>query len=392
MNYNFPTINHIDDVKPYLKDKTEFIIAERDFGTVISYTHIGKDTFPDLAGPNDSNRILRECRGIMFDTKGHIMSRPFHKFFNLNERIETNMDNVVREFAFPHFMLEKLDGSMIRPVWFPNAFRLGTKMGITDTALNAENWLYTQNQETYFAFIHDMHRIGVTPIFEWCSRKNKIVIDYPSDRLVLLALRYNVSGEYVPYLEMKSMADMYNLDVVYATQTAGTVESWIQGVRNSKQLEGYVVRFNNGQMVKIKADWYVALHRTKDEIREEKNVLQLVLEEKIDDLLPLLDPNDREKVREYQHFVNLEIANIAIDYDHLVIEAKNKNADQKTFALEYAKTMKVPSIAFDIFSGKSHTAYEAVAKYCLKHCSSRTRIKELKSTFQSFPNYQEIEE
>jgi len=36
----------------------------------------------------------------------------------------------------------------------------------------------------------------LTPIFEWCSRKQRIVIDYPEDKLVLLAVRENMSGKY----------------------------------------------------------------------------------------------------------------------------------------------------------------------------------------------------
>jgi hypothetical protein len=37
----------------------------------------------------------------------------------------------------------------------------------------------------------------MTPIFEWCSRNQRIVVDYPEDMLVLTAVRDNIEGVYI---------------------------------------------------------------------------------------------------------------------------------------------------------------------------------------------------
>ena len=63
---------------------------------------------------------------------GNILSRRFHKFFNVGEREETLIDKI--DLNQPHTILEKLDGSMVTPIINPDTGELfwGTKMGRTD--------------------------------------------------------------------------------------------------------------------------------------------------------------------------------------------------------------------------------------------------------------------
>jgi hypothetical protein len=71
-----------------------------------------------------------------------------------------------------------------------------SKMGITDVALQAEEFVGANPK--YLDFASWCISNQLTPLFEWCSRKQKIVIDYPEDKLVLLAVRNNITGEYLP--------------------------------------------------------------------------------------------------------------------------------------------------------------------------------------------------
>ena len=63
-------------------------------------------------------------------------------------------------------------------------------------------------------------------------------------------------------------------------------------------------------MIKVKADWYVSLHRTKDAVRFEKNVLNIIADNKVDDLLPLLDEADKTKVLAYREQVNDAVSKV----------------------------------------------------------------------------------
>jgi len=97
VNYDFPIINNISDVLPAIEGRDEFTVAVKEGYTVINYNVMMSDTF------DCPNR--RECRGIIFDTaSGDIIRRPFQKFFNVNEREETQ-DHVV-DLSRPRAVLE----------------------------------------------------------------------------------------------------------------------------------------------------------------------------------------------------------------------------------------------------------------------------------------------
>lgn len=193
MKYPFPQITRIDDILKAIEGRPEFIVAEREHFDVVNYM-VSMPTSFEMEGPDDYYGALRrECRGIKFFKDGTIGARPFHKFFNIGEKEETQSN--LLDFNQDHTIVTKLDGSMIHPMKIENDIRWMTKMGITDVSLQAEEFINKNRKYKDFGnwcVLNDM-----TPLFEWCSRKQKIVIDYPEDNLVLLAVRHNISGEYV---------------------------------------------------------------------------------------------------------------------------------------------------------------------------------------------------
>jgi len=310
MHYTFPEIRTIDDVLPHIKDHPEFIVAEREFGTVINYMVSMADTF-DMTGPDDlGGAIRRELRGIIFDTNGNIMSRPFHKFFNVNERLETMSYYI--DMTQPHVIMEKMDGSMVRPVRMNGRLRLATKMGVTEIAEEAEK-LLTEEQRDWLG---QVMLSGVTPIFEYIAPTNKIVIDYSEPKLVLLAMRNNISGNYcMPHLSPFDIVPMYgSVDV--------GLDEYITRAREMQGREGDIIRFANGQMLKIKNDWYVRIHRTKDLIRTERNIADIIVNEQLDDVLPLLDATDLTIVREYEQRFDAALENVLGRLEGLVTLAR----------------------------------------------------------------------
>ena len=75
MDYEFPYIQHLDDVREAIADSPEFVVAERDWGYVVNYLVISQDTFPPVKTLQDA--IRRECRGLIFCKKtGRITRRP----------------------------------------------------------------------------------------------------------------------------------------------------------------------------------------------------------------------------------------------------------------------------------------------------------------------------
>jgi RNA ligase len=141
LHYNFPIIESINDVLPHIAGRPEFIVAKKDGYQVVNYVMSNSETF-NGATPEQS-AILRECRGLVFGEDGKVLSRRYHKFFNHGERGDQEPD-----FCKPHVILEKLDGSMISPIWINGeGFRWTTKMGITDVAMQAE--VFVANHPDY---------------------------------------------------------------------------------------------------------------------------------------------------------------------------------------------------------------------------------------------------
>ena len=325
LHYQFPYIQHLDDVKEVL-NKPEFILVKKDGYQVINYAFQDRDTF--------ETPLEAECRGLIFDMEGNLLSRRYHKFFNAGER-----DDVVPDLSKPHIILEKLDGSMVSPLFFENGeyFRMVTKMGITDISMQVEEFI--QDKPNYIDFIKYCSTIH-TPIFEWCSRKNRVVIDYDKDELILTAIRHNDSGTYVTYESMCEFGKFHNIPVVKVFLEGLKPHRLIdltKTIRSLEDSEGVVVRFEDGHMVKIKSEWYLQLHRTKDAICNEAKVLTLVLDQGLDDLLPLLTEDDKKKVLDYQQGFYSNLLKIT---DNLITAYKIirlATSSRKEFALHVSK-------------------------------------------------------
>lgn len=220
----FPVIEHIDQVREAIKDRPEFIEAPREFrdghGVLHEYT-----VFNYMVAHTDSFDcpIRRECRGLIFDYKGEVLSRRFHKFFNLGEKEETFPENI--DWNSSHVLMEKRDGSMITPLVFDSSIvRYATKMGITDIGMAVFNKF---NQRNYVDFAVTCHNAGWTPIFEYTSPHNRIVLQYDNDELVLLAMRHNINGTYKTYNELQTISMAANVPLVKAINLSTLLQKGI---------------------------------------------------------------------------------------------------------------------------------------------------------------------
>jgi len=212
MNYEFPFIFNISDVLPAIEGRDEFIVAEKEGYTVINYNVMMADTFPSMLSEagcwdaidknvelNELYALRRECRGIIFDTAtGNIIRRPFHKFFNVSEREETQV-NVI-DLSRPHTILDKLDGSMCSVFRNPITQELifGTKMCAEDFHQKIKNFV-SNSDIPYNEFCQDMISSSYTPIFEYYEKSKRIVLDYGEEFLTLTAIRHMNTGEYISY-------------------------------------------------------------------------------------------------------------------------------------------------------------------------------------------------
>jgi len=334
LNYKFPTIETIEDVLNDINGYDEIRVMDKGDYTVINYAVAFEETFAwDSEDPHASS-IRRECRGLIFDKQGKLVSRPYHKFFNAGEKDETQLNKI--NLYEPHVVLEKLDGSMIRPIPTADGFRLATKAGITDISQQAEEFI--ADKPEYDKFIRSSIACGLIPIFEWCSRKNRIVIDYPQDQLILTAVRDNISGTYVNYPLIVETGKNYGIPVVKAVDglSVQNIELFVKQVREWEDNEGIVLRFDTGHMIKVKADDYIRKHKSKDMISQEKNIIDIVINDNVDDMIPLLDENDAKRLQDFHRAFWMSVDDV-----HMALEDIYKHGeiytDKKQFAVEFVQ-------------------------------------------------------
>lgn len=347
MNYQFPVIRNISDVLPAIEGRSEFVVAVKDGYTVINYNVMFEDTFPPVnvmvPGPfldtmfqDGDAAIRRECRGIIFDNEtGDILRRPYHKFFNVNERPET--ENI--PLYDDHIILDKLDGSMIAPFFNRGVLVFGTKMGATDVAKPVEE--FVNNNPQYIDFSRDLIENGFTPIFEWCSRKQRIVLDYPEDRLILTALRHIETGIYANYGQLLAWSKFIaGIPVVKALHGQSSIEALIYFTKGLQDTEGFVVRFDDGHMVKLKCDWYVQIHKAKERILQDRHIVELILDQRLDDVKAHLPQEERDRLSQFENDFNKVIHPLALSIVSQVSNCRRIGGmDRKTFATTYANKM-----------------------------------------------------
>lgn len=351
-----PTIEHIDDVLPHIAGRKDFIIADKGGYKVIDYVYTLADSFDDP--------MRLECRGIKFGADGKILARPLHKFFNINEREDTQAHAL--DFSAPHTVMEKLDGSMIHAALVDGEVVFMTRMGRTDVAIKAERHLPAVRD-----FCRGMLLGGATPIFEFTAPDNRIIVRYEESALTLLAVRDTVGGSYLS----RDLLSGFGLPVVAthsSLHTTGTdFAAYARAVTGS---EGFVVVLADGLWVKAKGEDYVLKHRAKDSILQEKNILQLAFSGGLDDVLALLEDKDKDAAIKYRDELLSGAAKTAAMLRGFV--ADNDNVSQKDFAVDHVRRLPavMRGLAFAIRKGAD--ADDAVREYLIASATSQARVDE----------------
>jgi RNA ligase len=286
--------------------------------------------------------ITLNCRGLVLDTDGNVIAKPFPKFFNYEEHKPEDIPNEYFE------IYEKVDGSLGIFFYYDGEWHMATRGSFTSEQA-------IKGMEIAKRYNYDKICVpGYTYLFEIIYPENRIVVDYgKEERLVLLGVM-NRKGEEFPYEEMVDEG----WDIVMKYKTWG--EDWETLKKEiSKDNEGYVIRFSGGMRMKIKGEEYVRLHRiltnfsTKDiwELLRNNEQLEPFLERVPDEF----DAWVKEVVRDLQ----TRYDNILKDYRIIMDDIYDTN--KKVFA-ERAKRYPHSSLLFALYDGKNESAYDYVWK------------------------------
>ncbi len=237
--------------------------------------------------------ITLQCRGLVTNSKGEIVARPFKKFFNYEEHKPEDIPNE------NYIVYEKMDGSLgilfyyeyelseerRYNIWFNNNYETGMERFFDSNNLpdfddpyyeptpkTKGEWIlatrgsFTSPQAIKGKEILDrkydvsLLRKDNTYLFEIIYPENRIVVDYKGEeKLVLLGAIHTETSNEVPDSSLFFTQESgFELVTIYKT--------WGEGYdllkeEISKDREGYVIRFKSGFRMKIKGDEYVRLHK-----------------------------------------------------------------------------------------------------------------------------------
>jgi T4 RnlA family RNA ligase len=269
-----------------------------------------------------------ELRGLtfVFDEKGEVFgSYPLlEKFFNINENESTLLEVVSGKKI--KSVLSKEDGSIISFIKLPNGKIIAkSKNSFTsDQAIMAQK-LY-EDDKNIKQVVNECLNNNLNPIFELVSPRNRVVVNYTETDLILLSLR-GKDGQYydIDSYELNK-TKKYDYDLDHLLECKNTLEG----------IEGWVVEFEDNQKIKIKTNWYLSLHRIMtDYTNREDYLIDFILEEKIDDILSLLEYGSESRlfVEKVLDATNRKINDYLVEINNII---KNYDGDKKSFALKYS--------------------------------------------------------
>lgn len=200
------------------------------------------------------NNITLNSRGIIFNRKtNEIIARPFPKFFNLNERTETQEQNLLWHNGFRIF--DKKDG------WLGILYRhAGQHKVASRGSFTSPGALWA----TEFIKRFDLADLPdeVTLLFEMICPITRIVVDYgDKEDLVLLSAYNRHTGEEYDWAQIERWSKQFGFTLVESRD-----ETWLGACRGllktvpGNEQEGFVIRFNDGFRVKMKSEDYFRRH------------------------------------------------------------------------------------------------------------------------------------
>lgn len=287
------------------------------------------------------DEVTLSCRGLVTWTDtGEICARPFRKFFNLEEGKHTPTPNFE--------VFEKIDGSLIIAFFVWDRWFVASRGSFaSDQAVAGQKLLDYLDTSG----LHDDY----TYLFELTAPWNRIVVDYgKEDKLTLLGSIRTHDGQEMDYEILQRTSKDLGCDITPRYDGISDY-SELKG-KISNKAEGFVIRFSNGERIKIKGEEYLRLHKIMTNLST--TAVWEVLSAGGDFSNLLVDVPDEfyRKVQEVAGDLSLRFDNIRKDYGiyHEDILKKIDPSNRKSYA-EQATRFSHPNLLFGLLDGKDIT-------------------------------------
>ncbi|RIH82822.1 RNA ligase, T4 RnlA family [Meiothermus luteus] len=266
------------------KAQTPPFLVRRDGGLVlVSYRERGAGTQPSW------DPVTRELRGIIYrEATGEVVSRPFHRFFNLGDP-RCGVDPS-RSLGPGDYIGPKEDGRLLQAFFLEGALRFATRGSLRlspeDERALRRSW--TLDHEALAVRAREV--LGpVTLLFEVLDPERPIMVRPEAPKAVLLAVRHIPTGRYwLPGVSQELREVLGGLrvpHVVWEPAGSASLQEVHQSILEREGVEGFVVWLAQGDFVKLKTRWALGFTGERGDLERFLEAFRIAFyEERLDDL------------------------------------------------------------------------------------------------------------
>jgi RNA ligase len=244
---------------------------------------------PNTQYSNLWDDITTQCRGLVTDNDGNVVARPLKKFFNIEEDKHTPTE----EFE----VYEKMDGSLGILFNYEGEWILSTRGSFTSEQS-------VKGRKLLEKYDYNKLHPDYTYLFEIIYSENRIVCRYDFEDLILLGMIHTKSGYEVNIhsdnsddIRFKNLLNNIGINIVKRYDGIKDYTSLKSLVDNNA--EGFVVRFSNGDRMKIKGEEYIRLHRIMTNISTTGIWEMLSNGDNVNELLKDVPDEFYQKIKKY---------------------------------------------------------------------------------------------
>jgi len=200
------------------------------------------------------------------------------------------------------------------------------------------------------------------------------------------------------YPLMLENAKKYGIPVVNSWEgTATSFEDFMKQARDVLGLEGYVLKFEDGRMIKVKTMWYYNLSRglsVETNSNSEKFLWKTILENKYDDAKSFIAIDERPTLDKFAEELVNRLEDKSISMKKEVNVFKQNGSDKKTFT-DWVKNKEHDGLYWQLFLEDSNPT-EVTFKHIIKVLNAKKGFEKVKTlagdlSFKSFLDENKME-
>ena len=241
-------------------------VFEKYLGNDIYSYNFSKQAFYNKIWDN----MTTQARGLFIDVKNNkIIARSYNKFFNINERKETKLENLEKELKFPVKFYLKYNGFLgILSVKDNKLFFASKSTDTGDYVEYFKSIFYNNYDDKQIEKIKEkIIQDDITIVFEVIDNVNDPhIIEYKEPKIILLDMIYNkvnyskISYDYLQKFTIDN--GIQAKELVYTANNFETFKTIYEKVTsknyklNDEYIEGFAIEDSDGFMAKIKTSYY----------------------------------------------------------------------------------------------------------------------------------------